>query len=299
MKRFIILVIIMLVMCSFSSVAKINIYNQSSEKNDPLKMDDDVPTWQVGNYWTYEVDTLNLSLNESGQIFTINFTMNNLNLEVTSTVTDTYVLDVSGKIEGSFLYDDGAGKRLAGNLYFTSFSGNIVVHQSDLALKNGNLVLRSIALLREHPFLSTLPFPLPIPLTITFNLENNMPRPFIDFPLFDGKMGFIVESLISANIKVESIVLKILNIFIPTVPAELFFEQQINLPEIIYNATVENITVKAGMFSAYKIALYEGLLGSINYAPGVGNIIKTEAEMNLEDSLYFKFYGECKKYSFA
>jgi len=297
MKKFIVLAIIMIVICSFSTVAKTDIYNQVSEKINSLNMDDDVPTWAVGNYWTYEVDTLTVQFNESGQIINIDLTVKNLKLEVKSKVSDIYVLDVSGKIAGSFLFDDGAGLKISGNLYFTRFSGEINLYQSNLSLQNGNLVLKSIALLRDHPL--SIPVPIPIPLTITFNVENNIPRSLIDFPLFDGKMGFVAESFVSANIKVESIVLVILNIFKPDIPPEIYFEYEMALPELIYNATIETITVDPGPFSAYNIAFYEGLLGSIYYAPTVGNMIKALAELNIEDTIYLKFNGELKEYNYS
>jgi hypothetical protein len=296
MKRFVVLIIAMLMICSFSAIAKTNVYNPISEKINALNMDDDVPTWAVNNYWTYDVDTLTFDIIQEAQIINLNLTVNNLKLKVISTDSDIYTLDVSGKIAGSFLYDDGVSTRLVGNLYFTSFSGIIQVRQSDLALENGKLVIRSIALLKEHPL--AIKIPIPIPLTITLNLENNLPRPFIDFPLSDGKMGFVTESLVSANIKVESIVLKILNIFYPDVPPEVNFEQQVDVPELMYNATLENTTVIAGMFESYKIAFYEGLLGSVYYASVPGNLIKAEAELNIEDMINFKFNGELKEFSY-
>ena len=297
MKRFIVLVIIMLVACSFSSVAKTNLYNPETETIYTFNMDDDVPTWQVGNYWTYDVDTLTVQFNESGQLINIDLNVNNLKLEVSSKVSDIYVIDVSGKITGSFLFDDGAGMKFAGNLYFTRFSGEIQLYQSNLSLDSGHLVLKSIALLREHPL--SIPIPIPIPLTITVNVDNSMPRPFIDFPLFDGKMGVVAESFVSANIKIESIVLVILNMLKPDIPAEIYFEQSMDVPELLYNATVENVTVYPGTFSAYNIGFFEGLLGAVYYAPTVGNFIKAFAELNLEDSIYFKFNGELKEYNYS
>jgi hypothetical protein len=296
MKRFIVLAIIMIVICSFSSVAKTDLYNSESEKINSLNMDDYTPIWEVGNYWTYDVDTITVQLNESGYIMNIDLTVNNLKLEVKSKPTDIYVLDVSGKIAGSFLFDDGAGLRISGNLYFTRFSGEINLYQSNLSLQNGNLVIKSIALLKEHPL--SIPIPIPMPLTITIDLQNNIPRSFIDFPLFDGKMGIINESFVSTNITAESIVLVILNIFKPDIPPELFFELQMPLPPLLYNASIETITINPGVFSAYNIVYNEGLFGSVYYAPTVGNIIKTIAEFSVEDTAYLKFNCELKEYNY-
>jgi len=171
------------------------------------------------------------------------------------------------------------------------------VSQSDLAFMSGELKLKSIALLKEHPI--SLPIPIPMPMTITFNLVNGMPRPFIDFPLFDGKTWFINETSISSDLKVESIVLKILNIFKPDIPPSLNFDYPIDLPQLFYNASIEDVTVKAGTFSAYNIVFVEGLIGSIYYAPVVGNMIKAQAEFSVEDMLSFRFNGELKDYHYT
>lgn len=297
MKRLIVLVILMLAIGSFSTVAKTSIFNPTSEKINSLNVDDDVPIWNVGNYWTYDVESFVLNLIQSEQTFGLNLTWENLKFEVKSITTDSYVIEVTGKISGYLLYDNGAGNRLAGKLYFNRFSGNIQFRKSDISLENVNFKLKSIALLSEHPL--PIPLPLPIPMTITFNLGNSMPRALIDFPLFDGKMGIIAETSINANITVSSIILKILSIITSSIPAELNFEYEMNIPQLFYNATIEDITVKAGNFNAYNIVFYEGLLGSMYYAPDVGFLIKAQAEFSIEDMLNFKFYGELKDYKYS
>ncbi|MDH7507159.1 MAG: hypothetical protein QHH15_05170 [Candidatus Thermoplasmatota archaeon] len=297
MKKVILLITIILLIGNLSSVAKTSTYNFTSEKINSLNIDDDVPIWNIGNYWTYDIDTLILDLYQTGQIISLNLTWEDLKLEVKTKTIESYTIDVTGKITGSFLYDNGAGIRLAGKLYYNKFSGNIQIRQSDIALEKGDFKLKSIALLKEHPF--PIPIPIPVPITITFNITNNMPRPFIDFPLYNGKMGFINETLVSSKILVESIVLKILNIITSSVPSEINYEYQMNIPELLYNASVENITVKAGTFNAYNIVFYEGLLGSVYYAPLAGNIIKAHAEFTIEDLLNFKFHGELKNYNYS
>lgn len=297
MRQLIFLIIIMLVISSFSTVAKTTLDNKISEKIESLNINDDTPIWEIGDYWTYDISAFKIELNQTEQIINLDLTWDSLKLEVKTITTDTYTVDITGKIQGSFSYDIGTGKRLSGNLYFNRFSGNMQVRKSDLAFKKCILKLKSIALLKEHPL--SIPISLPIPLTFTLNLENSVPRPLIDFPLFDGKMGLITESSISANITVESIILKILNIITPDIPPGIYFDYSMSIPELFYNATIDNITVKAGTFSAYNIVFYEGFIGSLFYAPTVGNVIKAQTEFSDSDMLNFKFHGELKEYSYS
>ena len=87
--------------------------------------------------------------------------------------------------------------------------------------------------------------------------------------------------------------LRILHIFKPEIPEEIFLEQNVSLPMVVYTATQENITVEAGDFTAYKIEFFEGLLGSMYYAPAAGNIIKADAELSMPE-IAVSFHGELK-----
>jgi len=132
-------------------------------------------------------------------------------------------------------------------------------------------------------------------LKISMNVLQTMPRPLIDFPLYDGKINILSDAQISVNIKLESIVLKILHIFKPDIPEEILLDKEIGLPMLPYNATMEQVTVEAGTYDAYNIKFLEGLFGSIYYAPAVGNIIKAEANMEIPDQLLVDFHGELKE----
>lgn len=256
-------------------------------------MEDDVPIWDVGDSWTYLVDTCSVQFYESEQLIEINLSMDSFLVKVEETTATSYLLGISGKIQGSFGYDDGAGTTLAGRLYFTKISGTLQIRKADLAVEKALVVIRGIALLKEHPL--PISIPIPVPLTITVNVEQGTPRPFIDFPLYDGKEGIISEAHLSANIKVESIVLKILHIFNSEIPKEIILDQEIDTPMFPYSATAEEITVQAGTFAAYNLSFFEGLFGSIYYASAAGNIVKAEAKMDIPDQLMIRFHGELKQ----
>lgn len=295
MKRTIALFICMLLMFSLSGVAQ-HIVTKTSNETYTTMLDDDVPVWDEDDYWIFDIDTFFIQINESGQFIELDFNMDNLLIEVAqASPGSSYLLDISGKLAGSYSYDDGAGMKIGGALYLTRLSGTMQVRETDLALERGDIKITSIALLTEHPL--PISIPIPIPLTIKLSVEHNLPRPLIDFPLFDGKQGIIDEAALSANIRVESIVLKILNIFNPEIPAEIILDQDVNMPNLVYEAIAEEIAVQAGIFNAYNIEFFQGLLGSIYYAPDAGNIIKAEAELDLE-GIFVQFHGEVKEYKF-
>jgi hypothetical protein len=273
-------------MCSVTSLA----YNVTTEF-DNKTMDDDVPTWEIGNSWNYDISKLYFKLNQSGQSMTLDISISDLLVDVLGTTDTAYRTTVSGNIGGIFDYDDGANTTLGGILFITKISGDLNIRITDLAAEQANIVIRSIALVLEHPFF--IPIPIPIPLTITINIVQDTPRPLIDFPLYDGKEGIIPETNISANIKVDSIVLKILHSIMSDFPEEIYLEQTITLPMLLYTIKEELVSVEAGNFTAYKIEFFQGLFGSLYYAPVVGNYIKAVAEIN-EMDFQLKIKGELK-----
>lgn len=277
--------------------ASANTFSENNYKKQTSTMDDNAPTWSLGNIWTYDINTIEVQLNESGQTIELSLAINDLKLEVTSETPLAYVLDLSGDISGNFAFDDGAGMTLGGSLYFTRLSGVINVGKENLTALHENIVISSIALLTDHPI--PIPIPLPIPLKITVDVDHPTPRPLIDFPLFEGKVGLITVVEINANIKVESIVLRILNLLNPEIPAEIVLDQTLGLPQLLYNANLEEVTVTAGTYDAYKLEFFEGLLGSLYYAPVAGNLIKAEAELDVPGSFSLDFEGELKSTSYS
>jgi hypothetical protein len=266
-----------------------NIVNENKVINI---FNDDLPNWIVGDEWIYEMDAVFFELVSGGSTVTIDAAMKNLVFKVKSIGVSDYDLDVSGDIQGSFYYDDGADVTIGGELSRTELSGNVKIEKTTLALIEANIVINTRIVLNEYPL--PINIPIPIPFTISLDVTHDDPRPLIDFPLSDGKSGTISEAYISANLKVESIILKIINIFVPEVPAELTFGLDTYLPGLLYSADLEEITVKAGTFEVYDIGFFEGLFGSIYYAAEVKNIIKIEVDFELPEELKIEFFGEMK-----
>ena len=292
MKKLFGLIICILVIASFSVSGQILINKNVNEKNIFSLYGDDCPIWIVGDEWIYEMDAVYFELVSEGSPIIIDAAMKNLVFKVSSIDVSYYELDVSGDIQGSFYFDDGAGVKIGGELTRAELSGNVKIEKSTLAFVEANVIIDSHVIFTESPLPISIPIPLPI--TISFSVTHDDPRPLIDFPLSNGKAGTISEAYISANLKVESIILKIINIFIPEVPAEITFGLDTYLPGLLYSADLDVITVKAGTFDVYDIGFFEGLFGSIYYAPEVKNIVKIEVDFELPDELKIEFFGELK-----
>jgi hypothetical protein len=298
MKKIICVFLSMLFIISAPNIISQVNSDKSTKNTDTANFDDDVPVWEVGDSWTYTLNPLSFELNQSGSFVSLNISMTDLFVDVVEATDDSYTLKISGSITGSFNFDDGAGTQIAGVFLLTRIiSGSIQLRKADIALLEAHIIIRGIALLIEHPF--PINMRIPIPLTLTVNVLQNAPRPLIDFPLFDGKENILNESSVSVDFKLESIVLRILNIFFPDIPAEIFFEQTVNTPMLAYSAIIENVTVPAGTFSAYNILFFEGMLGDLYYAPTAGSIVKAEAGLDMEDQFNAYFKCELKSYNYS
>ena len=147
MKKIIGLFLCTLLICSISGVAQHITTNTETIKNSMTSLDDDVPVWSKGNFWKYGIDTCSVNFNDSVQFVKLDFSMNNLEVEVSETTTTSYELDASGRISGSFEYDSGTGIRLSGKLYLTRATGTMKIRQEDLAAEEENIVITTLALI--------------------------------------------------------------------------------------------------------------------------------------------------------
>jgi hypothetical protein len=284
----------MILMCSIPGVAlNVERINQA----EMATVIDDVPVWAVDNSWGYDIDTMSFQLNRSGEYFRLDLTSDGiLEIKVKGTTATSYLLSITGNLDGTFNYDDGAGINLGGTLFFTKVSGDIKIRKADLAAEETKITINTIAIIFDHPLI--LPIPIPVPLEITISFIPDAPRSLIDFPLFDGKPGLISEINLSTTIKADSIVLRILHIIRRNIPSEISFDLQVEIPILLYTAAEEQINVGGTTYTAYNIEYYLGLLGSIYYAPQAGNIVKASAGINTAD-IMLEFDGELKETTYT
>ncbi|KAA0003677.1 MAG: PKD domain-containing protein [Thermoplasmata archaeon] len=86
----------------------------------------DVPTWENGNYWTYDIDILYEAMGASADV-----TLKNLRFEVTDVGSENYTLYFNGDMVGSV----SLAGIIEGNLKNTGIEGKAVIRKSDLAME--------------------------------------------------------------------------------------------------------------------------------------------------------------------
>ena len=129
-------------MCSIPGVAlNVERINQA----EMATMIDDVPVWAVDNSWGYDIDTMSFQLNQSGENFRLDLTSDGiLEIKVKGTTATSYLLSISGNLDGTFNYDNGAGINLGGTLFFTKVTGDIKIRQADLAAEETKITINAI-----------------------------------------------------------------------------------------------------------------------------------------------------------
>ena len=261
-----------------------------------VSLNEDVPIWKINNSWNYNINRFQLNFSASNALISLDSSIDNLTIKLIGYTESSYILDLSGRINGSFRYESGEGMVLKGNLLFTKISGNTNIRKNDLANEKIHIFIKGIVVLTIH--ILQIPIPIPLPLTITINVNQSSPRSYIDFPLHDGKQGLINETTLTANIKIESIVLQILTYFINEIPPFIFHQETFNIPMLNYSMEKQNISVIAGIFDSYEVRFNWDIFGSIYYAPSVGNIVKAEAVIDIPEKFMVLLIGELKSYNF-
>jgi len=220
------------------------------------------------------------------------------NLQITVTddgFENSYLLEYSGDIEGTFDFYQDNSTYFSGEIYFTTLEGTMYMSKTDLAIQEVSPTVKSIAVVWEH----SLPFafPIPIPFTMDSNVLFDDGFKLLDFPLTDGKEGMTPATNASGEVEVNSIILQILNMFNPDIPASISFEGAMELPMILYNCSNESISVEAGTFDANRIDVLAGMLGSYYYAAEPEFLAKIDVDLEVEDQLVVTIQGELKSFS--
>ena len=297
--------------------------------------DDDVPTWNVGDWWTYTADDINIDIEEENQSIHFHLQIDEFNLTVVADTGDFYKLDFTAEIIGDYAIDIDLGEgpinvtgEIQGKLLSkkATIDGYMLFNKTDLGIKkvNGTISWRVIINVNEHPY--DLPFsipPIPIPTEINLDLDWNVPYTILDFPLNTSKAWGLPATNISIAGTIKSPwlnlvhllntilripgIMEIVAAFTGTDPLEIQYISDIlfdilpiidieyvlneylpignvfeipEIPPMLYCNSTENITVKAGNFSAYKINLMGADdLGYIYYAPSAKNIIKITGKL--------------------
>jgi hypothetical protein len=230
----------------------------------------DVPTWEVGDSWTYTTD-----------IYTA----------ASPNVTDGMVVEVSGEITFEVVDDSGdtytltstarpmAGAiDLPGNIdiritRLSSYSAELEVQKSDLAIISYDLTMKGIVLLTLGP----IPLPIPIQMQNSRLTEFTPALNMTPFPLNDGDSGTIGNFIVTEQGEVS--------MFWGLIP---IIQDDIEWPlgKQEYTCTFESITVPAGPFDVYTVEAEQhwGNMGhnwcNSYYAEDVGNVVKISVNID-------------------
>jgi len=193
--KFIGVLVCLLLMTTVFSVGKpIERETMNPELNDPSPraIGVDVPLWNIGNSWSYEIKMLSLNIEETNQSYHITITTENVTLKVINDAGSNYTIAFDAKINGnaSISYRLETGFiNITANLNDTQLAGTIVYNKSDLGIKQIqiNLLGRLNAKIIELPSIS-LRHPIPIRGETNISLIANydVPYPLITFPLDVG-----------------------------------------------------------------------------------------------------------------
>jgi hypothetical protein len=116
-----------------------------------------VPTWTVGNRWSYEIEMLTADIVTTNQSYNFTMTTENLTLTVIDVGADTYTVafdvpKISGGINISFIREDGF-INITASLDDTTLNGTIVFGKPDLGVQQFQVYLAG----RLHAKITDLP----------------------------------------------------------------------------------------------------------------------------------------------
>jgi len=266
-----------------------------------------IPIWEVGDSWKYKIYEIVFVNEELNNPINITFDECVLTLEVVETLGNYYTLDFNTKLYGTFeLIFDNYNIKIFGK--FNIFNplrahGSILIDKNNLSINDFTLYLSGLFKIN---FANKLLFTFPVPIDLCIELSAEPDLKILNFPL-------IVENIYglpSFNITIDGEfsspwfrIIKTVNRISKLFGSPLFSDEFADfLPRIDFGdilewysgdnvyfinnltwydvpvfavAGFENITTLAGTYEAYHI-LFPFDMGSIYYAPEVGNIIILE-----------------------
>ncbi len=176
-----------------------------------------VPDWEIGDYWRFRVDTIQVDYQEenSSTELHVTFYTDDMTLTVIEDSADRYVVSLQAILHGDgtlYYVSDEGPIDMTVTLPEAEVKGSVVFNQSNLGINQGSLQLTGTVKVKfnEQPFLP-VPLPtIPIPATIDTTIMSSTPYTIIEFPLNDSKNWSLPATNISIDGTIESVWLKIL-----------------------------------------------------------------------------------------
>ena len=233
-------------------------------ENKAISIVADVPTWEVGDSWTYNTHTYTAA---------------------SANITDDMVADTTGELIFEVVDDTGDIYKLEGLVKpihgIIDLPGNIDMRMTrfssckyTLEIQKTNLSLVKYGAKTKGIVLLTLgPIPLPIPIQLQFyqTVEFKPMWEILPFPLFDGKTGNYKNILLIQESK--------LSMFWGLIPIFSRNSSHANVGNGPYECNEDTITVEAGTYDVFNISCIVDYGPNVqdrffsNYAEDVGNIV--------------------------
>jgi len=313
-KKFMGIVIGAMLIMTFFAVgipAQIKISNKLLPTSLPASSQADVPVWEQGDTWTYQIDNVTLIVNETGKLFELYLTINDLPLTVSGVDATTYSLDYATTMSGHAKIKTDLGDGLIDALITfnnVKISGNIIRDKSTLGVKSISTVFSGRFWINviQQPY---IPFKIPtLPFKITINTTSEFSTPFtmLSFPLDTGTFWNLTATNLTVNGEMRSLWFYFIHFFnsikeflppeidalLPVVNVKAALDtlgtgNVFNVPMIpgaFFCLNTESVTVPAGPYDAYNITIMNGTARCF-YAPAAGNIIKLTG--NIQDLIPF------------
>ena len=268
----------------------------------------EVPVWEIGDYWTYQIDNISLLYQQEGKLINLYLTIAELPLTVISTAGDFYTLEFQTTANGQAKVNIDLGDGPV-NMTITfsdlEISGNVLIEKSTLGIKEVSAAFskgKFLVDIIEQPYIKLPSILQKISAKITMNMTTTFDTPFslLTFPLSTGIFWNLTATNFTINGKIQCLWFNLINFlnnmakligyeFLPPEVAALLPIIDIKealttlgpgnvfeipaLSDAFFCLNTENITVPAGAYEAYNITLIGGL-GQCYYAPTAGNMVK-------------------------
>jgi len=232
-------------------------------ENIPISVSTDVPTWQVGDSWTYNTHIYQAAP-ENSSVDMIGIFNGELIFEVVDDSGDIYTLE--GLIKPLHGIID-----MPGNIDFkltriSSQKSTLEIHKSNLSILKHEFTRKGISFLKFGPI--TLPIPIQM---VMYQKTEFVPMwEILPFPLFDGKTGdYEYCSMIQETN---------LSMFWGLIPLESINGTAGWVGNDTYECNKDTIIVEAGTFEVYNVSCIVDFGTNAqdcyfsNYAEDVGNI---------------------------
>jgi hypothetical protein len=193
MKRKILCIFLMTLLITTTIVTATRITIE--ENTSSISNDVDVPIWEVGDSWTYNVQEYQYRYNPDG---TVNALLNHSYISIFTVIEETedsYIAETTSEnIEGSFncLYQ----------LTFTPFTkitARIELKKSDLSIISSTFQIKGFV----KWYLPSIGISIPAYYSDTYERSFNPSLTYLPFPLIEGKTGITPGGTLTGSEKME------------------------------------------------------------------------------------------------